>query len=523
VETAADEVVHGHGHSGHPGDVIPPFDYVLANGETGHFSGLNWDAEGEAIFDAGCVRPTPPGGAIAVFGTCVAVHGSTYDATFGYSSGLASPVTIPIGSENHLSLSGLAETQVITFQPGTNYLAFTLHDIPVSSAITWTLTHGSDTSTATQNESAPSCIPVGPAQPIGIFAECVVNHGSTYDAVFGYESQNVADVTIPVSPANSFSPGQQGRGQPAVFLPGVVERAFTVTGIPASEDLTWTVVSTFTDQAVATAGLERKCDGAPIPPPPEHPTPEPQPPPAPQPPSPRPVGIFATCVTHHGSTYSATFGYLNENVHPVTVPTGRDNAVIPGQANRGQPETFHPTFINAAFTVRGVPISQAISWRVVFEGRVRVATATASLQSCVTAPIGPVADASVSKTANPRTVSVGQRVRFTIVVRNNGSAVIRPVMVTDTLPAVQLSLTTATTTLGRCRVSTSAGSHRVQCSAQTLAPGQSFTVRITARALSAGSASDHATVAVAADPTPDDNAANATVQIISRGPPSVTG
>jgi hypothetical protein len=40
------------------GDIIPPFDYGK-NGEN-HYPGLNWTAEGQAIFNAGCAIVAPP-------------------------------------------------------------------------------------------------------------------------------------------------------------------------------------------------------------------------------------------------------------------------------------------------------------------------------------------------------------------------------------------------------------------------------------------------------------------------------
>jgi hypothetical protein len=47
------------GPQAHWGDIIPPFDFP-AQGQSpgGHFDGLNWTAEGQAIFDNGCVPVT---------------------------------------------------------------------------------------------------------------------------------------------------------------------------------------------------------------------------------------------------------------------------------------------------------------------------------------------------------------------------------------------------------------------------------------------------------------------------------
>src|SRR5262245_24945371 len=50
------------GHTGHPNDIIPPFEYVDDDGNTQQFPGLNWDAEGQAIYNNGCnpVEPIVP-------------------------------------------------------------------------------------------------------------------------------------------------------------------------------------------------------------------------------------------------------------------------------------------------------------------------------------------------------------------------------------------------------------------------------------------------------------------------------
>jgi hypothetical protein len=47
------------------GDIIPPYDYVRTDGSIFHFAGLNWTAEGQAIFNNECdipvvTDPPPP-------------------------------------------------------------------------------------------------------------------------------------------------------------------------------------------------------------------------------------------------------------------------------------------------------------------------------------------------------------------------------------------------------------------------------------------------------------------------------
>jgi hypothetical protein len=346
---------------------------------------------------------------------------------------------------------------------------------------------------------------------------CVVHHGSTYDAVFGYESDNLADETVPTGEGNTFTPAPAQRGQPTVFMPGRFEQAVTVTGIPASAELTWTLAFDGTRTATATASASN-CAGAPKPPEPPGPLP-------PEPP--RPLGIFAACVLNHGRTYDATFGYVNDNVGDVVIPVGSHNTVSPGRAGQAQPETFRSGFVDAAFTVRGVSAATPISWRLTFGHQVRVATATATLpDKCVTAPIDPIADLAAATSVTPPTATVGDDVVFTIVARDNGSDMLGPATVMNSLPASQLKILSVTTTLGTCRAVGIAGSRRIDCSARTLAPGESFTIRIRARAIRPGSATDRAKiVGLPNDPTPDDNAAQATVDIRQPAPPPprVTG
>jgi hypothetical protein len=71
-EPAADGDVSGHAdHTGpifYPeipkgtewGDIIPPFYYDDGGEEPAYFPGLNWDAEGQAIYENDCVAPEPP-------------------------------------------------------------------------------------------------------------------------------------------------------------------------------------------------------------------------------------------------------------------------------------------------------------------------------------------------------------------------------------------------------------------------------------------------------------------------------
>lgn len=60
VEITVDANAAVSGHSGHSGDIIPPFTYN-DHGTTKNFAGLNWTTDGQAIFNNHCV-PVSGGG-----------------------------------------------------------------------------------------------------------------------------------------------------------------------------------------------------------------------------------------------------------------------------------------------------------------------------------------------------------------------------------------------------------------------------------------------------------------------------
>jgi hypothetical protein len=63
-----DSIIKNNGHAEHQDerDIIPPFDYIK-NGIPGHFDGLNWGPEGQAIYSANCVvTPDKPADVVEV-------------------------------------------------------------------------------------------------------------------------------------------------------------------------------------------------------------------------------------------------------------------------------------------------------------------------------------------------------------------------------------------------------------------------------------------------------------------------
>ena len=80
-----------------------------------------------------------------------------------------------------------------------------------------------------------------------------------------------------------------------MFVADRVDTAFTVVDVPNGTSLVWTVNGT---TATASSSFTTNCT---------------EPPPTPQPETDEPIGVFVDCVTTHGATYDATFGYQNDN------------------------------------------------------------------------------------------------------------------------------------------------------------------------------------------------------------------
>jgi uncharacterized repeat protein (TIGR01451 family) len=506
IQVDDDSVVKENGHGGHPDDIIPPFEYV-EDGVTKHYPGMNWDAQGQAIWLKGCEVPPPPPQPQPIQPSvkCVDVHGSTFQAVFGYTNPNAEAVTVAVGAENAF-VPGPVPGQPTTFQPGTVESAVTVTgdngesvtwtvsyagktssatatvswptrcsvdpgpdpppidgsvnvsvsvtciedrgttfeatfgyvndnnapvEIPVGennrvtilggprpagqpttfavasvtraftvssvagSEVEWSVTYAGKTSVAVANESFPTHCSENPVDPpgayrIGVFVSCVTNQGSTYAATFGYSNEDTETNTVPIGDANRFFPAPEGRGQPTTFEPGNVQSAFTVSGVPAETRLVWSLTSDQTRTAEATASFPTKCAPPPDPPPAEL----------------VPIGVFVTCVTNHGNTYDAIFGYENDNRAEQIIPVGLENAFAPSPGNRGQPTTFEPGTVRNAVAVTGIPNGSLIVWRVDHVG-VRAAVANEFLtKKCDELPV-PLPPDPTPVPPNPRPAESG--------------------------------------------------------------------------------------------------------------------
>ncbi len=111
----------------------------------------------------------------------------------------------------------------------------------------------------------------------------------------------------------------------------------------------------------------------------------------------------------------------------------------------------------------------------------------------------PSADLSLTDTASPASVKVGESLTYTLAVANTGPDEAVNTKLTDALPA-NVSVESAQTTVGSC-----SGSSTVTCELGILASGATVTVTITVKATAAGTASDAASVT---SETPDPSAAN---------------
>jgi uncharacterized repeat protein (TIGR01451 family) len=393
---------------------------------------------------------------------------------------------------------------VTEFLPGNQQQAFTVTGIPKSQALTWSVTHAGATRSVTVSGTLEQeCnAPPQPPTPIGLFA-CVTPKGSTYDVTFGYDNENPVAVSVPVGIANGVLPAPVRRGQPELFSPGRVNNAFTVENVPASRRIVWRVAHDGTTLLVVSDSHPVRCGSGS---------------------SNIPVRVFPLCVLKKGKTYDAAFGYLNPGTATIRVRRGEQNAVSPEEHAGNQTEVFRPGLTAASFAVRGVPLDQSVAWTVETNGQVETATATASTADCKSVAVGG-SDLSVTKAARPTVAAVGDRVQYSIAVRNAGTILATHVVAVDRPLGSLLEVVSATTSQGSCAVQASG---QVICTLGTLGPAQIVHILIAGRAVGVGSSRNTVKVtSVPGDADPSNNVASAVVTIgpsNGSGPvPSFTG
>ena len=436
--------------------------------------------------------PTETDEPIGVFVSCVTSHGATYDATYGYQNDSHSTVAVAAGSANGFTPAPTDRGQVTQFLSGNVQQAFTVKGVPRATQLTWTVVHAgasrsATASTAFERECGGEPEPSG---PIGLFA-CVTPKGSTYDITFGYVNENPVAVGVPVGIANGVLPEPVDRGQPEVFVPGRVAAAFTVKGVPTGGKVVWRVAHRGTKLLVVSASHPVRC-GAPV----------------------RiPLQVFPLCALRTGSTYVAAFGYLNDGATTIRVPRGSQNAISPATYGGAQPEVFLPGLTAVAFAIPGVPLGMKVTWTVEALGVVDRATASAGLADCRTIAMGG-SDLSVSKAATPRRASIGDRVEYSIVVRNEGTSSASRVTVVDRPFGALIDLSSVTTSQGTCEIRRNGRvGERVVCRLGTVGPEDTVRILVAARAVSAGTSRNVVTVLGASGGSISNNVAAATVSI----------
>jgi hypothetical protein len=155
---------------------------------------LTWTVSGHGLTSAvtvGASDCSPPAAAarIGIAVQCVANHGATFDATFGYKNVAAVEATIPVGANNRFYPAPEPRGQPTHFAAEARG-TFTVTGIPADQNLVWALTSdAARTATASATDPAKCSQPPPPNRPIGIFVTCVADHGSTYDAVFGYQNE----------------------------------------------------------------------------------------------------------------------------------------------------------------------------------------------------------------------------------------------------------------------------------------------------------------------------------------------
>ena len=302
--------------------------------------------------------PTSTAKVIHVSVDCVSRGATTYDATFAYANDNAVPETVPVGTDNYFSPPPNDRSQTTVFAPGSHHGAFTVKGIPNGTKLAWTVAFGGSSRTATASSSDRSCTPASTGV-IHVYVDCVTRNATTYDATFAYANDNAAAQTVPVGTDNFFSPPPNDRGQTTTFQPGLHHAAFTVTGIPLTSKLAWTVAFGGSTRTVVASSSNRSCT-----------------------PTAKPIEVFVQCVTRNAGSYDATFGYENGNAAAQTVPVGSDNYFSPPPNDRGQTTVFQPGKVQSAFTVKGIPTGTKLTWTVNSAGRSDTATASESSHQC---------------------------------------------------------------------------------------------------------------------------------------------
>jgi uncharacterized repeat protein (TIGR01451 family) len=149
-------------------------------------------------------------------------------------------------------------------------------------------------------------------------------------------------------------------------------------------------------------------------------------------------------------------------------------------------------------------VSRTVTWAISTGGTVDTARASVDLgRDCRLIQPGTDSDLALEKAARPTSVEVGERIEYTITIRNRTSiAAFAPVVVDRPLDR-RVQLLSAGSPTGRCRIDTRDARQRVTCLLRDVGAYGSTTIVIGARARAPGRAVNRATV-IRAEPDAND-------------------
>jgi hypothetical protein len=173
-------------------------------------------------------------------GSCVLdVGNGQLLGVFGYSNMNDERITIPAGTSNDRYKNvfdgrGTVPGQVVDFDAEFADDQVFAVQFATGETLTWRLqVDGGVERASSVSASSTKCKPIVPK------ASCIDLSGPVPLAVFGFTNPNSVRLSIPVGPANFFSPEPKGRGQLELFFEGTVVTAVKVPLDP--NGTTWTV------------------------------------------------------------------------------------------------------------------------------------------------------------------------------------------------------------------------------------------------------------------------------------------
>ncbi|HEU5211381.1 MAG TPA: DUF11 domain-containing protein [Gaiellaceae bacterium] len=372
------------------GDIIPPFQYVDAEGVPRIFPGYNWTPNGQAIWQNTCQAALK---VLVPILECVdAAPGGGFLAHFGYQNPNPGQVVAPY--ENTFVPDPPNRGQPSVFEPGRVEDAFQVAS--TGPPVTWHLTGNQATAT---RDSKPSCR--------GSITIVKVLHPSSDPGRFNLEingetaggSEAVGDGgttgTIAVGP------GEHTVGESAAGGTSLGNYAVQIVCVSGAEPVAEAARSSVSvtvrrgEEVLCTITNTRKSELKPL------------------------VPMLECVVFRGGTPEQAVWGYRNDNAFVVVVPIGAANGFAPAPADRGQPEVFEPGRWTGSFQTPA-----GLTWALAG----RTATASSTSPRCtaiielrkVLAPAGDpgsfnlllnghvLATGGNGTTAGPYTVGVGE-------------------------------------------------------------------------------------------------------------------